>query len=265
MVGNRQKAAAYLRSAGIQSLSGAISTGSGQTLRLEPIRERLHVGYGGIPGFGELELPGHEGFLSVIEGTDGLWAIWTGRRHFYQGFSYDEIGLYIDISHELGAGSLLVLNAAGGLDPDMKVGDLALIERYRNFIPFRGYVLPVEGEYWRETSETLASRIQRVAEIVGVHLRSGSYAGVSGPTYETEAEVAWLRGLGCDVVGMSTVPELERAVEHEMEAAALSLIANVHGRGMDVTHEEVVRSGKAGADLLSELVKGFLGFESGAV
>ena len=82
-----------------------------------------------------------------------------------------------------------------------------------------------------------------------------------GPTYETAAEVKWLRSLGCEVVGMSTVPELERAREIGMESIAVSLIANVHGKGVDVTHEEVVRSGKAGADMLSKLMTQFLRIE----
>ncbi len=265
MPSNVENAVNHLKALGIESLAGAISTGSGQSLPLEGITEQLICGYDEVPGLEDSTISGHEGVLRVVTGAEGLWAIWTGRRHFYQGFDYHEIGSYIEISKKLGATNLLCVNAAGGLDPALSVGDLIVIERYRNFIPFREKAVPYDGEQWVATSSELLSRLMDAASRCGIRIRKGSYVGVPGPTYETAAEVEWLRRLGCEVIGMSTVPELAKGKELGMESIALSLVANVHGMGSDVTHSEVVRSSEAGAAELERLVSAFLKGRAGTV
>lgn len=253
------KAVEYIRKKGLGEIVGTVSTGSGQNLVLPGAETSLEIPYEDIPGFGDPGVPGHSGLLTVVEGSRGKWAIWTGRRHFYQGFSWDEIGFYIDISHELGAGKLICVNAAGGLDPSLTVGDLLIIEKFRSFIPIPGHPHELDGSPWWKTSKSLADSLGSCAGQCSIELGAGNYAGVPGPTYETEAEVKWLRKLGCNVVGMSTVPELIRGIDRGMESVALSAVANVHGRVEKLTHEEVVRAGESSAGSIGRLLARMIG------
>jgi len=260
---NAEKEAAcrLLGRKGIDSLAGAISTGSGQTLPFDGSTVRLEVGYGDLPGLEDIWVLGHLGTLRVLETPGGNWAVWTGRRHFYQGYSHEEIGFYIDVSSAMGATELVCVNAAGGLDSSLNVGDLIVIDRYKCFIPIPGPTSSFDGGPWRETSGKLLAGLLDAADRSAIAVSTGSYVGVPGPTYETEAEVRWLRGLGCLVVGMSTVPELVRAAELGMDAIALSMIANVHGPDTALTHEEVVRSGERGVTTIGRLIWEFLGLK----
>ncbi len=253
-----EKACDIIRSRGIDSLRGAISTGSGQALPLNDAKIKLELSYSEIPGMDDPNIPGHEGVLRIVEGTGGNWAVWTGRRHFYQGHSHEETGYYIDISKALEARNLICINAAGGLDPDLSISDLLLIERYRNFIPIPGVLRTYDGGPWHETSGILSDRLHEAAVKCGANAGRGSYVGVPGPTYETAAEVAWLRSLGCHVVGMSTTPELERANEFGMKSTAISMVANVHGTGKPLSHEDVVKSCESGIGELGRLISTFL-------
>ena len=248
----------FLKSKGIRSLSGAISTGSGQHLRLESFRTVLETSYKEIPNLGDIEIPGHEGTLRVIESGRGFWAMWVGRRHFYQGFDFNEIGFYIEISRALGATDLICINAAGGLNPSYDVNDLVVIDRFKNFIPIAGYEYRPDGSPWREMSESLVNRLTAASAEAGIGIKKGAYVGVPGPTYETAAEVEWLRKMGCDVVGMSTVPELIYGLDGGMNAVALSSIANVHGRSDKLSHEEVVRAGSEGLSKIESILKFYL-------
>jgi len=258
MTSSGESACRVLRSLGIDKLAGAVSTGSGQALRLDGLKVGLELDYDEIPGLSDPSVPGHAGRLRVVEGGEGYWAIWIGRRHFYQGYSYEEIGLYIDISSGLGADRLICINAAGGLDPSLRVGDLLVVERYRCFIPIPGRQRTFDGGPWTETSKDLADRLESISGRCGIRLLRRNYVGVPGPTYETAAEVAWLRSLGCHVVGMSTVPELLRAKERAMKSVALSAVANVHGSDRVLRHEEVVEAGRRSVTEIDRLMSALI-------
>jgi purine-nucleoside phosphorylase len=204
-------------------------------------------------------IPGQDGVLRIIEAKGRHWAIWIGRRHFYQGFSCDEIGYYIGVSRSLGADRLICINAAGGLDPGLNVGDLVLIEKFRSFIPCGNKKVSLDGGPWRMTSEGLRAELISVAGKCGFRLTNGTYVGVPGPTYETEADTSWLRSLGCTVVGMSTTPELEVALGYGMQTVALSVVANVHGKIGTLTHDEVVKNSRESQTSLERLIGEFLG------
>lgn len=253
-----EQSAGFLKSIGVPQLAGIISTGSGQRLFYEGV-ELLHkISYQSIPFLTDSQLEGHDGFFYAVESTEGYWGIWSGRRHFYQGFNSREITFYLEISHHLGARNLVCVNAAGGLHDGFEVGDLVLIERYLNFIPIEGMPISIDGGPVRKTSSILADRLQTASISTGIIIKRGGYVGVPGPTYETEAEVKWLRKLGCDMVGMSTTPELIRASELGMEAIALSQTANVHGTSSTLTHQEVVQRSRDNAVNLNRLLMAFL-------
>jgi len=247
-----------LESKGVDHVIGLISTGSGQELPMDQFDVVCEIPYIDLHGLGDSSIPGHEGVLRIVDGPIGDWAIWTGRRHFYQGYTHDEIGLYIDVSTALGAEELICLNAAGGLNPDMTVGQMVLIERYRCFTPLPGLRREIDGGPWRETDGEIRARLERSAEEQALGVTSGAYAGVPGPTYETAAEVEWLRSLGCDVVGMSTVAELIRAAELGIRASAMSVVANVHGSGVKLTHDEVVKSSEAAVIKLGRIISKYI-------
>jgi len=242
-------------------ISGVISTGSGQALSFREAGTLLQIDYDELPGYDDAGLSGHAGELSVVRGQSGVWAIWTGRRHFYQGYSYRDITAYIDISKQLGADTLICINSAGGLNPELSVGDIRIVQKFKCFIPVDAVEYSPDGGTWRDTSTELVTRLMNAAEKAGIDIDVVNYAGVPGPTYETAAEVKWLRSLGCDVVGMSTVPELIRAGELGMKAVAVSAIANVHGSGKVLTHEEVVTEGKRSTEKIQKIIETIIGIK----
>ena len=253
-----ESAVLLFRDHGIKRLAGVISTGSGEPLAVKGARTLFEASFGAIPGMETSGIPGQDGVVRIVEVRGDPWAIWIGRRHFYQGFNCDEIGFYIRISRDLGADRLICINAAGGLDPGLSVGDLVLIERFRSFIPCGNEKASLDGGPWRETSQSLRLGLSAAAGKCDIKLISGSYVGVPGPTYETEAETSWLRYLGCTVVGMSTTPELDIALGHGLQAVGLSVVANVHGKTALLTHDEVVRNARESQSKMERLITEFL-------
>ena len=256
---NLNRAVDFLKQKGVENLRGCISTGSGQALKFDKHKIKLELKYDEIPGLEIAGIYGHSGLLQIIKGRSGDFAIWTGRPHHYQGYSFEQIGLYIDISHRLGAKELICVNAAGGLDPSLDIGDLLVIDKFRCFIDIPGIERTIDGGPFRSTSPKLSQRLRSSANNVGVETGQGNYGGVPGPTYETATEVAWLRSLGCRVVGMSTVPELIRGQQLGMEVIALSAVANVHGKTSGLSHEDVVRSAESSVLIISTLLSDFIG------
>jgi len=253
---NFEDARSVLKTHGVEKLDGVISTGSGQVLPLGSLSKVAEIPYRDVPGLDGDNIYGHEGVLSVVKNSDGkFWAIFTGRKHFYQGCDYVEIGYYIGLAKSFGANKLICLNAAGGLDPSLSVGDLVISDKFKNFIPVTEIPIPADGSDWTETNRELKKDIQEFANALGYDLKTGNYVGVPGPTYETEADVAWLRSLGASVVGMSTVPELIRGIELGMHVISVSAVANVHGDGVKLTHEEVVESSKLANAKLGEIIE----------
>jgi purine-nucleoside phosphorylase len=248
----------YLKKHGVDSLVGAISTGSGQPMHLATLPIVAEINYNSLPGMNASNIPGQSGVLRIVRGTEGNWAIWVGRRHYYQGYRSAEISMYLDISASLGAKYLLCVNAAGGLNSGYMVGDIVVIDKYKSFIPDDKGSAPLDGGPWRINSPLLYTLLYHASSESDVRVHTGNYIGVPGPTYETEAEVGWLRSFGGDVVGMSTTPELDHANSLGTEMAALSLVANVHGGTKALSHKDVVESSLKSAGQLDLLVEKFL-------
>jgi len=244
---------------GVEGLDGVISTGSGQSMEFSGLEKIAEISYSEIPGMAGESIYGQEGVLRIFKNKFGkYWAVFIGRKHFYQGYGYREIGFYIDVSHALGASRLVCLNAAGGLDPSLTVGEILVARKFKCFVPLEGIPIPLDGTPWRETSAGLVDSIISSAIDVGIALKRSNYVGVPGPTYETAADVNWLRKLGATVVGMSTVPELMRALELSMQTTCVSVIANVHGGGKVLTHEEVVDSSRKANNNLARVIENFI-------
>jgi len=246
-----------IKSLGVERLDGVISTGSGQSMEFGSLEKIAEISYSEIPGMAGESIYGQEGVLRIFRNNAGkYYAVFIGRKHFYQGYGYREIGFYIDVSHALGASRLICLNAAGGLDPSLSVGEILVAQKFKCFIPLEG--IPLDGTLWLETSADLVNSIISSASEIGIAMRQSNYVGVPGPTYETAADVNWLRELGATVVGMSTVPELMRALELSMQTTCVSVIANVHGGGKVLTHEEVVDSSRKANHDLARIIENYI-------
>lgn len=245
---------------GVGSPSVAVILGSGLSGFADGVDERGRVPYSDVPGFPRTAVAGHSGTLvwGELGGADAL--VFAGRVHHYEGHAPEMVTFSVRLAASLGVRTLIITNAAGGLDPGFEVGDLMVIRDHINAMtgPRRlpGAPFAVAGAY----SLRLASLASEVALERGIRLRSGVYLGSSGPTYETPAEIRALRSAGASAVGMSTVSEVSEAARQGLEVLGVALITNVPlpGRADATTHAEVLAAGRRGGLSMLSLVSGVL-------
>jgi len=245
----------------------AVVLGSGLGVLAEEVQQAAVIPYRDIPHFPRPTVEGHAGRLVVGDLCGRTVVVMQGRLHYYEGYSLAEVTFGVRVTQRLGVPVLILTNAAGGLNPAFAAGDLMLITDHINLMPdnpLRGpnderfgprFPSPV-GVYDRGLLEVARD----VARASGFTCREGVYVAVQGPSYETEAEVAWLRGLGADAVGMSTVPEAIVACHGGQRVLGVSTITNVLGRrpGQVVSHDEVLAVADRAKGRLGALLKGLL-------
>ncbi len=218
--------------------------------------ESARIPYARIPGFPRPRVPGHPGALSII----GRTAVLRGRAHFYEGRSMEEVLAPVRTLLRLGVRTVILTNAAGGVAPGLRPGDLLGITDHLNLMgsnPLRGG--PSFVDLTRVYDRDLLKRAEAVARRLGFRLKRGVYAAMPGPSYETPAEVRMLRRLGADAVGMSTVPEAIAAAEAGARVLGISLITNkAAGVGRPVSHEEVLDRAKEAGARTAALLRGVL-------
>ena len=190
-----------------------------------------------------------------------------GRLHLYEGHTMEEIVFPVRLMGLLGIRALVVTNAAGGVNLSYRVGDLMLMEDHINLMgtnPLIGPNLDCLGERFPDMSRAYSPALRALAKAqadrMGLELREGVYAGLTGPSYETPAEIRMLRILGADAVGMSTVPEVIAARHMGIEVLGISLITNMAAGVLDQTlsGEEVIAVGRERGNALQALVEGVL-------
>lgn len=244
----------------------AIVLGSGLGGLVRDVVDRVAIPYGEIPGLPAVSVVGHAGELvfGYLEGRAAL--IFAGRFHAYEGHPLQLTAFPARIAHALGARTLFVSNAAGGINPDFAPGDLMVIEDHLNLTftsPLIGSAEPGETRFpdmCNAYDRDLRERLHQTGDTLGIELRDGVYAMLSGPAYETPAEVRMLRTLGADAVGMSTVPEVTVARMLGMRVAGVSCITNL-GAGMEqlpLNHAEVLETTARVAVRFQALVRGFV-------
>ncbi|MFO7322957.1 MAG: purine-nucleoside phosphorylase [Chloroflexota bacterium] len=230
------------------------------------------VPYRDIPGWPQSTVEGHRGelVLGMLEGQPVV--VQRGRAHFYEGYTPQQVTFPVRVMRELGVTTLILTNAAGGLNPDFHVGDVMLINDHINFVgmagnnPLMGPNDPELGQRFIGMSQTydrkLRQEAHRAASEAGITLREGVYVCLSGPTFETPAEVRMLRMLGGDAVGMSTVHEVLVARHGGMRVLAFSGITNLAidrlDAGADANHEEVLEAGRLIVPRLEAILRGVL-------
>lgn len=244
----------------------AIVLGSGLGSLADAVDRTETIPYADIPGLPEPTVKGHGGELiaGTLEGRRVL--LQRGRLHLYEGHPPATVVLPVRLFAELGCGTLIVTNAAGGLRPTVAPPALMLIADHVNLqfrSPLAGPVVPPEPRF-PDMSEpydrALRETARRVALDAGIRLEEGVYAAVLGPSYETPAEIRMLQRIGADAVGMSTVPEVIVARARGMRVLGISTITNF-AAGISpepLDHEEVLAAGKAVARDLEALVRGVL-------
>ena len=193
-----------------------------------------------------------------------------GRAHYYEGYSMSQVGLPVRVMQRLGIEILIVTNAAGAVNPEFLPGDLMLISDHLNLIgmagltPLRGPNLDELGprfpDMGRAYDRELGTLTRQIATDHNILLRKGIYVGLAGPSFETPADLRFLRTIGADAVGMSTVPEVTVARHGGTRVLGISGISNKANLDGDTltTHEEVLAAGKQIVPKLSTLIRGVL-------
>lgn len=241
--------------------------GSGFKHALTEMEVETRTSYAALPGFPKPTVPGHEGELVIgrLGGTPILML--SGRAHFYEGYTMEPVTFAVRVLAECGVRDLLLTNAAGGINRRFRTGDFMLLTDHINFMganPLRGAPAP-DCRRFVDLSQAYDAKLNRqlfrAARLSKVNLRRGVYLAVSGPSYETPAEIRAFGRLGADAVGMSTVPEVIVARQCGMRVAALSCISNL-AAGISrspLSHEEVLETGervkRTGTRLLKEFAR----------
>jgi purine-nucleoside phosphorylase len=220
---------------------------------------RLAISYKHIEGFGAPSVTGHRGTLYVTPDA----AVMAGRYHFYEGKSMDDVVLPVATLCSLGIRTLIVTNAAGGLNPDYVSGNLVLIKDHINLMGTNPLIGPKDPESiarFQDMTEAYSSRLRETAMGLDAGLKEGVYAALTGPSYETPAEIRMLGAIGADLVGMSTVPEVIVARSYGVEVLGISTVTNLAAgmSGKVLDHSEVVEVGRSIQGRMTALVTGLL-------
>lgn len=238
--------------------------GSGLGILAEEIEAPIYIKYNDIPHFPVSTVEGHAGRF-VIGTLQGKKVIaMQGRFHYYEGYGMEEVTFPVRVMKRLGVKTLIVTNAAGGVNKEFKPGDLMLINDHINFAfdnPLMGKNYDELGPRFPDTSRAydpeLIGKVMEIAKENHIELKQGVYTLFTGPSYETPAEIRMVRFLGGDAVGMSTVPEVTVAAHSNMKVIGISCITNMAAGILDqpLCHEEVVETATKVRETFITLVK----------
>ena len=263
MLNKINQTAAYLKTMVSYRPETGIILGTGLGHLADEITDKIEIPYEQIPHFPLSTVEGHSGKLifGKLGGKEVL--AMQGRFHYYEGYDMKQVTFPVRVFKAMGVKTLFVSNAAGGMDPNFKVGDIMIITDHINLFPehpLRGKNHEELGTRFPDMSEAYSPRLiakaNEIAERNGIKVQHGVYVGTSGPTFETPAEYRYFRRIGGDAVGMSTVPEAIAANHMGMKICGISCISNL-AAGMTqnpLTHEEVQETADMAAAAFQKLV-----------
>ncbi len=264
-----EAAQAIKKQISVQPIVGII-LGSGLNGLADSVQNPVRIPYSSIPNFPVSTVHGHVGQFVVgeLEGRPVL--VMQGRIHYYEGYTMGQVTLPVRVMQRLNIPSMIVTNAAGGVHPDFQPGDVMLITDQLNLMgmsglnPLMGPNLDEIGTRFPDMSQPYdreyCDLARKVAKENGITLREGVYAGLSGPSFESPADLRFLRLAGADAVGMSTVPEVIIARHGNMRVLGLSGVsnkANLDGSTI-TTHEEVIEAGKVITPKVEKIIRAIL-------
>jgi purine-nucleoside phosphorylase len=259
-----EHAARLIRSRIAEDVRVALVLGSGLGAFADDLEGAEAIPYAEIPGFARPTVEGHAGRLVVGKVGGVMVAAMQGRFHFYEGYKLEEVTFPIRVLALLGASSLVLTNAAGGLNNSFEQGSLVLISDHLNLMGTNPLLGPNDARFgprFPDMTDVYDREYQDAAiaesHEMGLELRRGIYAALSGPSYETPAEIRMLRLLGADAVGMSTVPEAIVARQMGLRVLGISCITNMAAGVLDrpINHEEVIETGERVRETFAELLR----------
>ena len=242
----------------------ALILGSGLGDMAEEVEDKIAIDYKDIPNFPVSTVQGHKGRLVFGTMRSRKVAFMQGRFHYYEGYKMEDVVFPVWVFKALGVEKLIVTNAAGGVNTSFKPGDLMIIRdhiNYTNNNPLIGPNLEAFGPRFPDMSEAyskeLADVVRASAANNGIKLQEGTYVFLTGPSYETPAEIRACRILGADAVGMSTVPEVVAANHCGIKIAGISCITNMASGILDqpLNHKEVMETADRVKENFSKLIK----------
>ncbi|WP_397376411.1 purine-nucleoside phosphorylase [Paenibacillus vietnamensis] len=268
MLSKINEAAAYIRDRLKAKPQIGLILGSGLGVMADEVTDAIVIPYEQIPHFPVSTVEGHSGELVIgqLEGKTVL--VMKGRFHYYEGYSMKEVVFPVYVMKQIGIGTLLVTNAAGGMNRSFAAGDLMLITDHINNTgsnPLMGANIPELGPRFPDMSQAYNRELRSIvagrAEALGIKLQQGVYVSISGPAYCTPAELTMMAGWGADAVGMSTAPEVIAANYAGMRVAGITCITDMAiGDELEpLTHEQVVRVAEEARPTFISLVKASVG------
>lgn len=264
---NLDKACLYVGEKIGETPKVAIILGSGLASLGDILEQCVKIPYSQIPGFPLSTAPGHDSTLLCGSLNGNPVIVFQGRFHHYEGYSMERIAYPIRFLSQLGCKTLIVTNAAGGINRSFVPGDLMVISDHININglnPLMGTNDDLSGTRFphmtRAYSRDLRALLLETAENLDIRVKEGVYGWTTGPSFETPAEIKMLRILGAHVVGMSTVPEVITAVHGGLDVLGISCVSNMAAGILDqpITAEEVMEIGRQVSGRFSELICGFI-------
>lgn len=258
------KAKEYILSLYGKKIDAAIILGTGLGTIVDSMEEKLSIQYKCIPQFPVSTVEGHAGELILGKINGRFILAMNGRFHYYEGYSMETVTFGIRVIHALGIKDVIITNAAGGMNPEFKAGDIMIIEDHINLMgtnPLIGKNYEELGPRFPDMSNAYNRELillaEKSAEKLGYDIKKGVYAAVTGPNYETPAELRMLRILGADAVGMSTVPEVIAANHMSMRVLGISCITDmaIADNLEPLDHERVLETAAKAQDKFVSIVK----------
>jgi len=259
-----QRAAEQIRSSAKAKPSVAIVLGSGLGAFADELTESTSLAYKDIAGFAQATVEGHAGRLVIGKAGEVPIAAMQGRFHFYEGYSLEDVTFPIRVLKSLGVRTLILTNAAGSLNTEFTPGSLMVISDHINLMgvnPLIGGNDERFGPRFPDLTSTYDPDLQNIvieeATALNIDMRRGVYAALTGPSYETPAEIHMVRTLGADAVGMSTVPEAIVARHMDMRVIGISCITNLAAgvSNRPVDHSQVIATGERVREQFTELLR----------
>lgn len=263
-----EQAARTIRARAADEARVAVVLGSGLGGFADDFEAAVKIPYAEIPGFAVSTVEGHAGSLVIGKVGSVPVVAMQGRVHFYEGYSMEEVTFPIRTFKLLGVKTLLLTNAAGGIDVELSQGALMVINDHLNLIgvnPLRGPNDERFGPRFPDLTEVYSRALQEIAveeaRALGIEIRRGVYAALSGPSYETPAEIHMLRSFGADAIGMSTVPEAIVARQMGMDVLGISCITNMAAGISEepINHEEVMETAERVRVAFTRLLRRIIG------
>lgn len=262
-----QETAEVLRKAGMKKPEVGIILGTGLGRLTRSLRSSVSISFDKCPHFPRATSIGHKGRVvyGKLHGRNIL--AMEGRFHFFEGYDLKEVTYPVRLMKEMGAGFLILSNAAGGLNPDFELGDIMVITDHLNLMgdsPLAGLNDERLGPRFPDMSRPydlrLIEQAERTARVLKIHLRSGVYAAVKGPQLETRAEYRFLRQIGADAVGMSTIPEVIVAAHAGLKTLAFSCVTDMCLPDVlePIDIEKILRTARKAEPVLTRLVSGVI-------